>query len=294
MTRGTSSSLLTMGLTGYVQGVRQNFTGGLFSFQTGASVLDTDPAWDMSADGWYADTLGFLTAPRSEFTFNMQAVDEHGRRDGTPASLSFEVGYPPCVQCVEILPGVDVPSAFTPDLECYDPDAGGHPCFGDTATFFIKSMSSPAQPGRTYLEQTGINYLAIHKVTLRPISWMIRQIRRSITPSPATTSRCRFCFTVRTMRRRPGPGMMRRWRSMAWQYQVDYECDPWNAIHDGGGIDDITRVDLGRWATPRTCWKSTVLAALWRMNVQVGAPATAHHGADVLPDHPVHHGRWRS
>ena len=28
-------------------------------------------------------------------------------------------------------------------------------------------------------------------------------------------------------------------RMMGWAYQVDYECDPFNQIRDGGGNDDI-------------------------------------------------------
>ena len=38
------------------------------------------PTWEASCDTcWYADTLGFLTGPSTQFTLNMQAVDEHGR-----------------------------------------------------------------------------------------------------------------------------------------------------------------------------------------------------------------------
>ena len=32
---------------------------------------------------------------------------------------------------------------------------------------------------------------------------------------------------------------------MGWAYQVDYECDPFNRIQDGGGNDNIHVADLG-------------------------------------------------
>ncbi|MEN8008507.1 MAG: hypothetical protein ABFS42_15975, partial [Candidatus Krumholzibacteriota bacterium] len=94
-----------IGISGFLQGTRQNLFGGRFSFSSESSALNTEPPWDATCDTcWYADTLGFLTGPRSEFTINMQAVDEHGRKDGSPANLSFHVGYPPCIQCIEVLP----------------------------------------------------------------------------------------------------------------------------------------------------------------------------------------------
>ncbi len=111
-----------IGLTGVVTGVRQNFTGGTFSFSSGASDVNTEPTWDAGVDGWYADTLGFLVGPSTTFRFQMQAVDEWQRRDGSPSSISFDVGYPPCVQCLEILPDPSTPSNFPPDLDCYEGD----------------------------------------------------------------------------------------------------------------------------------------------------------------------------
>ncbi len=83
-----------IGLTGYVEGSVHRLLGGTFGFATGSSVLDTDPTWGAGLEGWYADTLGFMPGPRSTFTFNMQAVDEHGRRDGSPAQLELRRGLP--------------------------------------------------------------------------------------------------------------------------------------------------------------------------------------------------------
>ena len=258
-----------IGLTGHVRGVRQNFTGGTYTFQTDASEIDTEPTWEMGTDGWYADTLGFLTAPRCEFTFNMQGVDEHGRRDGTPANLTFSVGNPPCVQCVELLPNLTEPSAYTPDLECYDPDAGQHACFGDTTTYFVKSTSSPEQPGRTYLEQTGINYLAIDKATLAA------EFVDEVPNEEWYYSFACNVFSVSVLLHSQDDPRETwdnpAWRSLAWQYQVDYECDPWNAIQDGGGIDDITRVNWGE-TYGSDLLQVDLTTGLWRLNVQVAVP----------------------
>ena len=77
----------------------------------------------------------------------MQAVDEHGRKDGTPAALSFDVGYPPCLQCIEVLPKTyHAPPQFDETLECLaDTEPGtieAHPCFGDTTVMRVTATVS--------------------------------------------------------------------------------------------------------------------------------------------------------
>ena len=58
------------------------------------------------------------------------------------------------------------PSAYGPDLECYE---GGdtHPCFdGTTAEFYIAGAGAVQDPERTYLSSQSITYLAIDRSTL--------------------------------------------------------------------------------------------------------------------------------
>lgn len=237
-----------MGFTGYATGAIENYTGGRYTFRTTNSALNVEPAWGEGFEGWYADTLGFLVAPRSEMSIFVQAADEHGRRDGSPASLSFEVGYEPCVQCIEPLPHGTV-SSYDETLECYDPaDGAGHPCFSDEAVYYIPGASAIQDPGRTYLPrmQYETAYLTIDKVT------MFASIETNMTPVEAAALEAThyvFQCSVYGMdiqmhgqdvaeERYVEPDQA-QWRVMAWKTQIDYDCDPGNTISDGGGADNI-------------------------------------------------------
>ena len=258
-----------IGLTGIVKGVRQNFTGGTFSFSSGASDIDTSPTWDAGLTGWYADTLGFLTGPSTEFTFIMQAVDEHERRDGSPPDLSFEVGFPPCVQCIELLPDLSTPSAFDPDLECYD-GVSSHPCFtGDVTEFYVAGQGASMDPNRIYLTSQSITYLAIDKNTMNASF-------RDDAPDPAAfySFQCNVYPMAVLLHGQDDP--REAWddplyRSMAWRYQIDYECDPYNDIPDGGGLDDITAVTWGFELGDQGIEISPA-DGLWKLTVDVVIP----------------------
>jgi hypothetical protein len=254
------------GLTAHFRGT----TGLNYSFQSQAATIDYEPAWPAGPDGWCADTLGFLTAPDCDFSARFQAVDEHGRRDGTPAELAFSVGYPPCVQCLEVLPGPNAPSAFGPDLECYDGEAATHPCFaGEPAAFYIKSTSAPGQPGREYLPQLGIRYLAIDKATLQaefydttPNEDIYHVISCYVFPM-------KVLLHGRDDQREAWDNPL--WRTMAWRYQIDYACDPWNSIRDGGGLDDISRITWGE-DPDQGLLQVIPSSGLWALEVEVVVP----------------------
>jgi hypothetical protein len=259
-----------MGSVCVVDGVRANYTGGTYSFSTGASAVDTEPDWPAGIDGWAADTLGFLVGPRTQFTFKMQGVDEHGRRDGTPATLEFEVGYPPCVQCVELLADAGQPSAYAPDLECHD-GVQAHPCFsGDVTEFYIAGMGASYAPGREYLTQAfEMRYLAIHKETLQA-EYMDEM------PDPEFYYGIE-CRTYRFSALLHGQDDQREaWqssllRTMAWHYQVDYDCDPYNSIHDGGGEDFINWPTWGaEFGAPGL--EIDPYSGVWRLTMDVILP----------------------
>nr|MEE4267989.1 hypothetical protein [Candidatus Krumholzibacteria bacterium] len=223
----------SIGMTGVVTGVRSNFTGGTFSFTSGASSIDSEPDWDAGPGGWYADTLGFLTGPSTEFTFKMQAVDEHGRRDGSPPSVTFDVGYPPCVQCIEILPSSSTPSAFGPDLECYEGE-DTHPCMdGSQTTFYIAGAGSSNDPGRTYMTSEGSIFLAIDRNTLFPTYQLDPPDAGSYYSIPCNVYNMKVLLHGQDDPREAWANPLMR--SMSWKYQIDYECDPFNEIKDGGG-----------------------------------------------------------
>ena len=261
-----------IGMTGVINGLRENYTGGPFSFSSGASDINYEPEWDQEEEGgWYADTLGFMVGPSTEFTFTMQAVDEHGRRDGSPAHFSFEVGFPPCVQCIELQPDLGSVSAYPMDLDCHDPEIAGHPCFGGDYDFYIPKSYLPEQPGRTYLDpQIALStYLVISKSTMTPVFQLEEADPDLNFIFPCTA----FSMTVKLHGiddpREAWSDQLNRAR--AWKYQVDYECDPANKILDGGGSDDIGTPTWGyEYGTPGI--SVSEIDGLWDLNVNFFLP----------------------
>jgi len=254
-----------VGMTGFMEGTMSLANGGLYSFASDAAAVDESPTWEANPDGWAADTLGFLTGPSTNFTMTMQAVDEHGRRDGTPPSLSFDVGYEPCVQCVEILPDAFTPSQHGPDLACAEPGDASHPCFADTAeyrvttnglgsdelqflqtAYFIVNRST----GYTEVVTNSAGYEASHYVVDARIYGMRVFLHGQDDP------------------REFSPLDNPLWRALGWRYQVDYAADPYNLIRDGGGFDDITGSTWGA----ADGLDIDPLSGLWRMTVKIAVP----------------------
>lgn len=234
-----------MGLTGYVNLNFQKFGGGSYSLQTSASELDTVPLWGKGLNGWYADTLGFLVGPSAEITLNMQSVDEHGQRDGTPATFSFHTGFAPCVQCLEVVP-TGASSAFDSSLDCYYPDGDAHPCFGETTDLFIKKLTDLPVPGRTYLTPGLDATLAVDKLTkhafiaemaLDPADYYLIDVY-------GFTAKVIFHGKDHEWEEYVASGQ-EKWRTMAWKTQINYENDSHNTIRDGGGADNIDVVNWG-------------------------------------------------
>nr|MEE4267193.1 hypothetical protein [Candidatus Krumholzibacteria bacterium] len=264
-----------MGMTGNFFGTRDNWTGGQYSFQSQASPINMDPTWGMGADGWFADTLGFMTAPRCEFHCALRGVDEHGAR-GVPAGLSFSVGLEPCVQCIEILPSTSEASNFNADLDCYDPGSVGHACFDGDYTFYIKSNTGETIPGRSYLDVQGLAYLVIDKVT-----HFAQFMDEEPNPELYYSFPCnKYSLGVLLHGRDDAQEAWANplWRTLAWQYQVDYSCDPLNSIADGGGVDNLLYptwgVEDGEFleVDPVTgVWKLGVEVLVPQMMVNVGA-----------------------
>ncbi len=270
---GTVDGSYKVNLTGFMQGVRQNLFGGLYGFSTDAAVPNPAPTWDLGIDGWYADTLGFLTGPNTEFTMNMQGIDETGRRDGTPAKLSFDVGYPPCLQCIEILPNQYDVSVWPPDLACVE-DPATHPCFQDTTV--VRVVQNPI-PNDGNLEYMGPVVMLVDKSSyavqielsnagyeLSHYSIPANRYLMSVLLHGVDDPRDAWSEPVR--------------RAMGWRYQVDYECDPYNLISDGGGNDDIV---VPTWGEPGSGDGLTIdpASGLWRLDVEIVVPQNLFMGS---------------
>jgi len=275
-----------IGLTGTVKGDRREYSGYRFTFNSGAGEIDYEPQWDAGLDGWYADTLGFLVGPRTEFTFVMQAVDEHERRDQTPPEFKFNVGFQPCVQCIELLPDHQTESEFPMDLECHDPDVPGHECFDDDIVFYVAQESVVQQPDRTYLTGTsGFDYLLINKSTKEA---HITQSQTEPDDELDYVIKCdRFSMTV-LLHGMDDP--REAWldplnRVRAWKYQVDYECDGDNIIKDGGGKDHLIEPTWGHMSPPGASEEFNISPTdgLWRLTVDFFVPRTmVRNGLDYF------------
>jgi hypothetical protein len=260
-----------MGFTGSVTINVDTYRGGPYDVTTPPTFPDTEPQWDAGLSGWYADTLGFLVAPSSEMTVNVQAVDEHGRPDGTPASLSFDVGYPPCVQCVELQPEGNV-SAYDETLACYDPAVGGsHVCFDGVEEFYIKSLGAPEFPDRRYLiPSSDIAFLSIDKTTMST-SFVVDTLGISgsnyLIKMAVVYLDARFHGKDHEPEQYTAPGQ-ETWRTMGWMWQVDYDCDPENQIRDGGGSDNIGVENWGVGGSDLTVEPNGV----WKNKIRVYVP----------------------
>lgn len=254
-------------LTGYLKGARQNYSGGVFNFISENSAIDAQPAWDAGTGGWYGDTLGFLTAPSTRYTVGMVSIDELDRRDGTPAELSFDVGFPPCLQCIELLPKpATQASAFDRDVPCvFDAaDLDTHPCLAGTTDLRL-----------TYAG-TGPDELAFVRNTTVLVNKDTGFLRFSDSPTNADLG-INYALPGRLYK----IGLMlhgeddsrEAWaepvrRMGAWRYEVVNACDRYNAILDGGGTDDVR---LTTWGPPNAQTINTA-TGVWKLEVDVAVP----------------------
>jgi hypothetical protein len=254
-------------LTGYLRGARRNYSGGVFNFVSENSSINTHPAWDAGVGGWYGDTLGFLTAPATRFTVGMFSIDELDRRDGTPAELAFDVGFPPCLQCIELLPKpATQASAFDRDVPCVlDPnDLASHPCLAGTTDMLVTYAGA------------GANELGFTRTTTILVNKGTGFLRFTDSPTNADLG-INYAMPGRLYKL----GLLlhgeddsrEAWaepvsRIGGWRYEVHNDCDPYNAILDGGGTDDI---NLTTWGPPKAQTINTT-TGVWKLEVDVAVP----------------------
>ena len=254
--------------TGFLQGVRDNFFGGSFTFTSETSEINYDPAWPADGEaGWYGDTLGFLVEPRTTFTINMQAIDEHGRRDGSPATLSFDVGYPPCIQCIETLPKSFSTSAYGSDIPCYD-GVSSHECFDGEDVYHISRDGL----GPDDLEYKGKAFILVDKLT---------GFTQTVLDTTDLTA-ANYAINARMYRMEillhGKDDELEQWsnplyRSMSWRYQVDYDCDVYNQIKDGGGNDNINDPTWGLRSALDEGLEVDPATGVWKISVDITIPA---------------------
>lgn len=267
-----------IGFTGFLQGVRQNLTGGVFPFTSEASALNTQPAWDAGVNGWYGDTLGFLTQPNSRFTINMQAVDEWQRRDGSPASLSFDVGFEPCLQCIELKPDTTSVSTFGFDTACVEDTTAAylatHPCLGGTTELRVAAVMTNPQ---TDLQRiAGAAFTLVNKDTGFVTNLLTTPVRADSVANYVMAS-TRHWFEVR-LHGKDDPA--EAWTQPLYsalmrvggvRYEINYGCDPFNEIKDGAGNDDILAATWGRSSNSLNLMLDNA-SGLWKVRADVYVP----------------------
>lgn len=265
-------------ISGYVLGMRQNLTGGMYPFMSQAATMTEQPTWDSGADGWCGDTLGFLTAPRSQFTVNMQGVDEHGRFDGTPAALSFDVGFEPCLQCIELLPKPSIAvSAFDATVPCVEDTSSGylanHPCLGGVTALRVSAPMAPDPNPACDLESVlGTYYLLVDRVTGAASPSATAATHADSLANyvlPASRYKMAILLQGKDDPRESWSEALRRVGGV--QYQVSYACDPSNSIRDGVGNDDIARQTWGQPASGSGLVINAT-SGVWKLEVDVYVP----------------------
>lgn len=266
-----------IGFTGYLQGVRQNFTGGVFPFTSDASRLNTQPTWDAGLNGWYGDTLGFLTQPNSEFTINMQSVDEHQRRDGSPATLTFTVGYEPCLQCIEVKPDTTSASAFDFSTACVESVdeayLATHPCLAGTTQLRVAATGVAPNPATDLQRLAGISYVLVNRDT-GFVTNMLTRPTRADSVSNYVLAGTRFWFEARLHGKDdPAEAWSQPLRRVGGvMYEVGYGCDPFNEIKDGAGNDDVKVPTWGRSSNSLNLMLDQV-SGLWKVRADVYVPS---------------------
>ncbi|MHB8078655.1 MAG: hypothetical protein ACYDIE_05305 [Candidatus Krumholzibacteriia bacterium] len=211
----------------------------VFTFATQFSDPTYTPDWVRPAalGGGGADTVGFLVGP-FKYTVTMRAVDEWDRRDGTPETFSFVGDFSPCVQCVEVMVGADMPAPDA-NLDCRDAA-----CAAAVDTIYARIVpSTPVPPDRRaatlldvipgapdllwYNTKTGAVWLDQPLSTVEPDSM------------PGYFFEYRLALHGRDSALEPWWPNRPQDRIMSWNYQIVGERDPGNVIQEGGGKDDI-------------------------------------------------------
>jgi len=246
------------------------FFGGFtpFRFNPEFSELHRTPAWESQTEGgWSSDTLGFLVGP-FEYTVEMRASDEHGRRDPDPATFEFVANYPPCTQCLELLNETDVSSII------WDDPCDLAACFADTSRFFTSHLGAP-NPERDYLSFATPSISSIwYKISTGEIFF-----DEPAAPETFDTVLA-YHFSIRIALHGKETSDYERTddtseRIMAWSYQMDYEKDAFNQIQDGGP-DGVDRLDsfTQRFSLTDPLTSSVFIDSqgVWFVRVRVAVP----------------------
>ncbi len=221
-----------------------------FPFFTQSSLSHRTPDWERppAAGGGAADTLGFLVGP-FDYTFNMRAVDEHGRRDGTPAQIPFAGNFPPCVQCVEILAGSEVPGQ---GFDCDDPD-----CAAEAPTIYATMSATPDVPPewkRANMQPQAPGSQRIYFNLQSGAVWLDRPAFTAGVDSTIMGNYFEYDVVMHGADHPLEPAVALsapvfspRDRVKAWAYEIVAERDPANAFRDGYGNDDFREPTTKYW-----------------------------------------------
>jgi hypothetical protein len=212
----------------------------------------------------------------------MQAVDEHGRRDGSPASLSFDVGFEPCLQCIELLPKpTSMVSGFTFDAPCVDnaspENLATNECLGGVTQLRVSGSDvTDPDPTRDLEQVLGDVFILVDRDT-GFLTRLLTVPTRADSLASYVLDAKRYKMGVllhgkddeREAWSLVGTQAVRRIGGV--QYEVSYGCDPFNDIKDGGGNDDVR---VPTWGQPLNGVGLVVntTTGLWKIEVDVFVP----------------------
>lgn len=207
-----------------------------FEFFTEKSEYPHAPGWVRPAidGGGVSDTLGFLVGP-FQYTVEMNAVDEWGRRDGTPEQFTFWGNRPPCVQCVELLVGPESP-ATSAAFGCMDAGCAAEADTIYAAPDFLTTLDVPASWRRAtqlgqgllwYNAQTGGVWLDEPLSTVGPESM------------PGYFFEYKLALHGADHPLEPWHPLYPERRIPSWNYEVRSDRDALNIMAEGGGYDAL-------------------------------------------------------
>jgi len=263
---------------------RQTFLeGGPFTFFPTFSDTHRTEEWTPIGEpkGVAADTLSFLVGP-FDYDFVMRSVDELGRRDGTPDTISFTANYPPCIQCIEL---TNTRQQLNPPQTTYEDDCWESECLDETTTLYLRSAAeidpsdpqdltglSPANPAPTFgwlsfnVENSG---LAIGDAMSE---------QEGFVSVPAYRYEMMVYLVGKDHPKEYWEPGKAHQRIDAWRYQIDYEADLTNSLRDtvGGSVDDIlARIGTGFDVSQNDTTNGLFIkrSGVWGMEIVAAVPA---------------------